>query len=263
MGPNFTTVAACASSANALIDALNYIRLGKANIIVSGGSEAPIAEPGLGGFNSLQALSTRNDDPKTASRPFDKDRDGFVMGEGAGCIVLEELEHAKARGAKIYAEFIGGGLSADAHHMTAPHPEGLGAALVMRNCLEDAGVKPEEVDEINMHGTSTPLGDLAEIKAIKEVFGDAAYNINIDSTKSMTGHLLGAAGAVEALSVIMSIKEGIVPPTINHFTDDPEIDNRLNFTFGKAQKRDVKVAMSNTFGFGGHNACVLFKKYEE
>ncbi len=263
MGPNFATVAACASSANALIDALNYIRLGKANIIVSGGSEAPIAEPGLGGFNSLQALSTRNDDPKTASRPFDKDRDGFVMGEGAGCLVLEELEHAKARGAKIYAEFIGGGLSADAYHMTAPHPEGLGAALVMRNCLDDAGVKPEEVDEINMHGTSTPLGDLAEIKAIKEVFGDAAYNINIDSTKSMTGHLLGAAGAVEALSVVMSIKEGIVPPTINHFTDDPEIDSRLNFTFGKAQKRDVKIAMSNTFGFGGHNACVLFKKYEE
>lgn len=262
MGPNFTTVAACASSANALIDAFNYIRLGKADVIVSGGSEAPIAEPGVGGFNSLQALSTRNDDPKTASRPFDKDRDGFVIGEGAGCIVLEELEHAKARGAKIYAEFVGGGLSADAHHMTAPHPEGLGAALVMRNCLEDAGIKPEEVDAINMHGTSTPLGDLAEVKAIQEVFGQHAYDINIDSTKSMTGHLLGAAGAVEALSVIMSIKDGIVPPTINHFTDDPEIDGRLNFTFGKAQKRDVKVAMSNTFGFGGHNACVLFKKYE-
>ena len=262
MGPNFTTVAACASSANALIDAFNCIRLGKADVIVSGGSEAPIAEPGVGGFNSLQALSTRNDDPKTASRPFDKDRDGFVIGEGAGCIVLEELEHAKARGAKIYAEFVGGGLSADAHHMTAPHPEGLGAALVMRNCLEDAGIKPEEVDAINMHGTSTPLGDLAEVKAIQEVFGQHAYDINIDSTKSMTGHLLGAAGAVEALSVIMSIKDGIVPPTINHFTDDPEIDGRLNFTFGKAQKRDVKVAMSNTFGFGGHNACVLFKKYE-
>ena len=262
MGPNFTTVAACASSANALIDAFNYIRLGKADVIVSGGSEAPIAEPGVGGFNSLQALSTRNDDPKTASRPFDKDRDGFVIGEGAGCIVLEELEHAKARGAKIYAEFVGGGLSADAHHMPAPHPEGLGAALVMRNCLEDAGIKPEEVDAINMHGTSTPLGDLAEVKAIQEVFGQHAYDINIDSTKSMTGHLLGAAGAVEALSVIMSIKDGIVPPTINHFTDDPEIDGRLNFTFGKAQKRDVKVAMSNTFGFGGHNACVLFKKYE-
>lgn len=262
-GPNFTTVAACASSAVALIDAFNYIRLGKAEVIVTGGSEAPIAEPGVGGFNSLQAISTRNDDPKTASRPFDKDRDGFVMGEGAGCIVLEELEHAKARGAKIYAEFIGGGLSADAHHMTAPHPEGAGAALVMRNCLEDAGVKPEEVDEINAHGTSTHLGDLAELKAIQEVFGEHAYDMNINSTKSMTGHLLGAAGAVEALAVIMSLKEGIVPPTINHFTDDPEIDNRLNFTFGKAQKRDVKIAMSNTFGFGGHNACVLFKKYEQ
>ena len=262
-GPNFTTVAACASSAVALIDAFNYIRLGKAEVIVTGGSEAPIAEPGVGGFNSLQAISTRNDDPKTASRPFDKDRDGFVMGEGAGCIVLEELEHAKARGAKIYAEFIGGGLSADAHHMTAPHPEGAGAALVMRNCLEDAGVKPEEVDEINAHGTSTHLGDLAELKAIQEVFGEHAYDMNINSTKSMTGHLLGAAGAVEALAVIMSIKDGIVPPTINHFTDDPEIDNRLNFTFGKAQKRDVKIAMSNTFGFGGHNACVLFKKYEQ
>lgn len=262
-GPNFTTVAACASSAVALIDAFNYIRLGKAEVIVTGGSEAPIAEPGVGGFNSLQAISTRNDEPKTASRPFDKDRDGFVMGEGAGCIVLEELEHAKARGAKIYAEFIGGGLSADAHHMTAPHPEGAGAALVMRNCLEDAGVRPEEVDEINAHGTSTHLGDLAELKAIQEVFGEHAYDMNINSTKSMTGHLLGAAGAVEALAVIMSLKEGIVPPTINHFTDDPEIDNRLNFTFGKAQKRDVKIAMSNTFGFGGHNACVLFKKYEQ
>lgn len=261
-GPNFTTVAACASSAVALVDAFNYIRLGKSDVIVTGGSEAPIAEPGVGGFNSLQAISTRNDDPKTASRPFDKDRDGFVMGEGAGCIVLEELEHAKARGAKIYAEFIGGGLSADAYHMTAPHPEGIGAALVMNHCLEDAGVRPEEVDAINTHGTSTHLGDLAELKAIKEVFGEHAYDMNINSTKSMTGHLLGAAGAVEALSVILSIKEGIVPPTINHFTDDPEIDNRLNFTFWKAQKRDVKIAMSNTFGFGGHNACVLFKKYE-
>lgn len=261
-GPNFTTVAACASSAVALVDAFNYIRLGKLDVIVTGGSEAPIAEPGVGGFNSLQAISTRNDDPKTASRPFDKDRDGFVMGEGAGCIVLEELEHAKARGAKIYAEFVGGGLSADAYHMTAPHPEGLGAALVMRHCLEDAGLRPEDVDEINTHGTSTHLGDLAELKAIKEVFGEHVYDINIDSTKSMTGHLLGAAGAVEALAVILSIKDGIVPPTINHFTDDPEIDNRLNFTFWKAQKRDVKVAMSNTFGFGGHNACVLFKKYE-
>lgn len=261
-GPNFTTVAACASSAVALVDAFNYIRLGKSDVIVTGGSEAPITEPGVGGFNSLQAISTRNDDPKTASRPFDKDRDGFVMGEGAGCIVLEELEHAKARGAKIYAEFVGGGLSADAYHMTAPHPEGLGAALVMRHCLEDAGLRPEDVDEINTHGTSTHLGDLAELKAIKEVFGEHVYDINIDSTKSMTGHLLGAAGAVEALAVILSIKDGIVPPTINHFTDDPEIDNRLNFTFWKAQKRDVKVAMSNTFGFGGHNACVLFKKYE-
>ena len=261
-GPNFTTVAACASSAVALVDAFNYIRLGKSDVIVTGGSEAPIAEPGVGGFNSLQAISTRNDDPKTASRPFDKDRDGFVMGEGAGCIVLEELEHAKARGAKIYAEFVGGGLSADAYHMTAPHPEGLGAALVMRHCLEDAGLRPEDVDEINTHGTSTHLGDLAELKAIKEVFGEHVYDINIDSTKSMTGHLLGAAGAVEALAVILSIKDGIVPPTINHFTDDPEVDNRLNFTFWKAQKRDVKVAMSNTFGFGGHNACVLFKKYE-
>lgn len=261
-GPNFTTVAACASSAVALVNAFNYIRLGKSDVIVTGGSEAPIAEPGVGGFNSLQAISTRNDDPKTASRPFDKDRDGFVMGEGAGCIVLEELEHAKARGAKIYAEFVGGGLSADAYHMTAPHPEGLGAALVMRHCLEDAGLRPEDVDEINTHGTSTHLGDLAELKAIKEVFGEHVYDINIDSTKSMTGHLLGAAGAVEALAVILSIKDGIVPPTINHFTDDPEIDNRLNFTFWKAQKRDVKVAMSNTFGFGGHNACVLFKKYE-
>lgn len=261
-GPNFTTVAACASSAVALVDAFNYIRLGKSDVIVTGGSEAPIAESGVGGFNSLQAISTRNDDPKTASRPFDKDRDGFVMGEGAGCIVLEELEHAKARGAKIYAEFVGGGLSADAYHMTAPHPEGLGAALVMRHCLEDAGLRPEDVDEINTHGTSTHLGDLAELKAIKEVFGEHVYDINIDSTKSMTGHLLGAAGAVEALAVILSIKDGIVPPTINHFTDDPEIDNRLNFTFWKAQKRDVKVAMSNTFGFGGHNACVLFKKYE-
>lgn len=262
MGPNFTTVAACASSANALIDAFNYIRLGKAEVIVSGGSEACIAEPGVGGFNSLQALSTRNDDPKTASRPFDKDRDGFVMGEGAGCIVLEELEHAKARGAKIYAEFIGGGLSADAHHMTAPHPEGLGAALVMKNCLEDAGISPDKVDAINMHGTSTPLGDLAEVKAVEEVFGQHVYDININSTKSMTGHLLGAAGAVEALSVIMSIKDDVVPPTINHFTDDPQINPKLNFTFGKAQKRKVDVAMSNTFGFGGHNACVLFKKYE-
>ena len=263
MGPNFTSVAACASSAVAMVDAYNYIRLGKASVIVTGGSEAPLAEAGLGGFNSLQALSTRNDDPATASRPFDKDRDGFVMAEGAGCIILEELEHAKARGAKIYAEFIGGGLSADAHHMTAPHPEGAGAALVMRNTLADAGVEPEEVDTINMHGTSTPLGDIAEVKAVQEVFGEHTYNININSTKSMTGHLLGAAGAVEALAVILSIKHGIVPPTINHFTDAEPFDPRINFTVGKAQKRDVKVGMSNTFGFGGHNACVLFKKYEE
>ncbi|MDD4820395.1 MAG: beta-ketoacyl-ACP synthase II [Flavobacteriales bacterium] len=263
MGPNYATVAACASSAVALVDAFNNIRLGKATAMLAGGSEACIVESGVGGFNSLQALSTRNDDPKTASRPFDKDRDGFVMGEGAGCIVLEELEHAKARGAKIYAEFIGGGLSADAHHMTAPHPEGLGAALVMRNTLEDAGVKPEEVDAINMHGTSTPLGDIAEVKAVQEVFGEHAYNININSTKSMTGHLLGAAGAVEALSVILSIDNGIVPPTINHFTDDEYFDPKLNFTFGKAQHRTVNMAMSNTFGFGGHNACVLFKKYQD
>ena len=263
MGPNYAAVAACASSAVALVDAFNNIRLGKATAMLAGGSEACIVEAGVGGFNSLQALSTRNDDPKTASRPFDKDRDGFVMGEGAGCIILEELEHAKARGAKIYAEFIGGGLSADAHHMTAPHPEGLGAALVMRNTLEDAGVKPEEVDAINMHGTSTPLGDIAEVKAVQDVFGEHAYNININSTKSMTGHLLGAAGAVEALSVILSIDNDVVPPTINHFTDDEHFDPKLNFTFGKAQHRKVNMAMSNTFGFGGHNACVLFKKYQD
>jgi len=261
-GPNFTTVSACASSANALIDAYNYIRLGKADVIISGGSEAAITIAGMGGFNSLQALSTRNDDPKTASRPFDKDRDGFVLGEGAGTIILEEYEHAKARGAKIYVELIGGGLSADAYHITAPHPEGAGAKKVMLDCLDDAGLKPEDVDAINMHGTSTPLGDIAESKAILEVFGEHAYTLNINSTKSMTGHLLGAAGAIESIASILAIKHGIVPPTINHFTDDDQIDSKLNFTFNTPQKRDVKVAMSNTFGFGGHNACVLFKKLD-
>jgi 3-oxoacyl-[acyl-carrier-protein] synthase II len=261
-GPNFATVSACASSSNAIIDALNYIRLGHADIMVSGGSEATITIAGIGGFNALQALSTRNDDPATASRPFDKDRDGFVSGEGAGALILEEYEHAKARGAKIYAELAGGGLSADAYHITAPHPEGLGAINVMRNCLRDAGLKPEDVDAINMHGTSTPLGDIAESKAILEVFGEHAYKLNINSTKSMTGHLLGAAGAVEAIASILAIKYGIVPPTINHFTDDEQIESKLNFTFNKAQKRDVSVAMSNTFGFGGHNACVLFKKLD-
>lgn len=261
-GPNFTTVSACASSANALIDAYNYIRLGKADVMVSGGSEAAITIAGMGGFNSLQALSTRNDDPKTASRPFDKDRDGFVLGEGSGTIILEEYEHAKARGAKIYAEFIGGGLSADAYHITAPHPEGAGAKKVMLDCLDDAGLKPEDVDAINMHGTSTPLGDIAESKAIIDVFGKHAYTLNINSTKSMTGHLLGAAGAIESIASILAIENGIVPPTINHFTDDDQIDSKLNFTFNTPQKRDVKVAMSNTFGFGGHNACVLFKKLD-
>ena len=262
-GPNFTTVSACASSANAIIDALNYIRLGHSDIIISGGSEAAVTIAGMGGFNAMHALSKRNDDPKTASRPFDKDRDGFVLGEGAGALVLEEYEHAKARGAKIYAELIGGGLSADAHHVTAPHPEGHGAILVMKNSLRDAGLKPEDIDAINMHGTSTQLGDIAESKAIKEVFGNHAYTININSTKSMTGHLLGAAGAIEAIASILAIKNGVVPPTINHFTDDEGIDPKLNFTFNKPQKRDVKIAMSNTFGFGGHNACVVFKKFEE
>jgi 3-oxoacyl-[acyl-carrier-protein] synthase II len=261
-GPNFATVSACASSSNAIIDALNYIRLGYADVMVSGGSEATITIAGIGGFNALQALSTRNDDPATASRPFDKDRDGFVSGEGAGALILEEYEHAKARGAKIYAEIAGGGLSADAYHITAPHPDGLGARNVMLNCLKDAGLKPEDVDAINMHGTSTPLGDIAESKAILEVFGEHAYKLNINSTKSMTGHLLGAAGAVEAIASILAIKNGIVPPTINHFTDDDQIDSKLNFTFNKAQKRTVNVAMSNTFGFGGHNACVLFKKLD-
>jgi len=262
-GPNFATVSACASSANSIIDAFNYIRLDMADVFVTGGSEAAVTVAGMGGFNSMHALSTRNDDPKTASRPFDKDRDGFVLGEGAGALILEEYEHAKARGATIYAELLGGGLSADAHHITAPHPEGLGALAVMKNCLKDAKLKPEDVDAINMHGTSTGLGDIAESKAIGKVFGEHAYTININSTKSMTGHLLGAAGAIEAIASILSIKYGIVPPTINHFTDDEDIDSKLNFTFNKAQKRDVKVAMSNTFGFGGHNACVLFKKIED
>ena len=260
-GPNFATVSACASSANSLIDSLNYIRLGYSEVIVCGGSEAGVTIAGIGGFNAVQALSKRNDDPKTASRPFDVDRDGFVLGEGGGCLILEELEHAKARGAKIYAEIGGAGLSADAYHMTAPHPDGEGAISVMKNCLKDAKINADEVDAINMHGTSTPLGDKAEAKAIKEVFGDHAYNININSTKSMTGHLLGAAGAIEAISCVLSIKNGIVPPTINHFNDDPEIDNKLNFTFNKAQKRKVSIAMSNTFGFGGHNACVLIKEF--
>ncbi|MGY8967589.1 MAG: beta-ketoacyl-ACP synthase II [Flavobacteriales bacterium] len=259
-GPNFATVSACASSANAMIDALNYIRLNHADIIVAGGSEACVTYAGIGGFNAMHALSTRNDDPQTASRPFDKNRDGFVLGEGAGSLILEEYEHAKARGAKIYAELVGGGLSADAHHMTAPHPEGIGAINVMKNCLRDANLKPEDVDIINMHGTSTGLGDVAESKAIKKVFGEHLYSMNINSTKSMTGHLLGAAGAIEAIASIMSIQKNIVPPTINHETPDEEIDPKINFTFGKAQEREVKVALSNTFGFGGHNACVIFKE---
>ena len=259
-GPNFATVSACASSANALIDALNYIRFGYADIMVSGGSEACVTIAGVGGFNALHALSTRNDAPETASRPFDKTRDGFVLGEGAGTLILEEYEHAKARGAKIYAEVLGGGLSADAYHMTAPHPEGAGAIKVMRNCLRDAQLRPEDVDAINMHGTSTPLGDVAETLAVKEVFGEHAYNININSTKSMTGHLLGAAGAVEAISSVMAIQHDVVPPTINFTTPDENIDAELNFTFGTPQKRTVNVALSNTFGFGGHNACVVFGK---
>ena len=259
-GPNFATVSACASASNAMIDALNYIRLGYADVIVTGGSEAAVTKAGIGGFNAMHALSKRNEDPKTASRPFDKDRDGFVLGEGAGALILEAYEHAVARGATIYAELAGGGLSADAHHMTAPHPEGLGATKVMENCLRDAALDPTEVDAINMHGTSTPLGDIAESNAIVKVFGDHAYAMNINSTKSMTGHLLGAAGAVEAIASIMAIKHGVVPPTINHQTPDEEIDQKINFTFGKAQKRTVNVALSNTFGFGGHNACVLFKK---
>ena len=259
-GPNFATVSACASSSNALIDSLNYIRLNHADVMVTGGSEAGITYAGIGGFNAMHALSTRNDDPQTASRPFDKDRDGFVLGEGSGTLILEEYEHAKARGAKIYAEIVGGGLSADAHHMTAPHPEGIGARNVMLNCLRDANLKPEDVDVINMHGTSTGLGDLAESKAIKEVFGEHLYSMNVNSTKSMTGHLLGAAGAIEAIASIMSIQKNIVPPTINLHTQDEAIDPKINFTFGTAQKREVKVALSNTFGFGGHNACVIFRE---
>ncbi len=262
-GPNFATVSACASSTNAMIDAFNYIRLGMADIIISGGSEAIINEAGMGGFNAMHALSTRNDDPATASRPFDKDRDGFVAGEGAGTIILEELEHAKARGAKIYAEIVGGGMSADAHHITAPHPEGLGAKMVMTNALKDAGLTTDQIDYINVHGTSTPLGDVQEAKAIVDLFGEDAYKLNISSTKSMTGHLLGAAGAVEALATILAINNDLVPPTINHFNDDPEFDPKLNFTFNKAQKRTVRAAISNTFGFGGHNASVIFKKYED
>ncbi|MEP6261188.1 MAG: beta-ketoacyl-ACP synthase II [Gillisia sp.] len=263
MGPNYTTVSACASAANAMIDALNYIRLGYSDIIISGGSEAAVTMAGMGGFNAMHALSTRNESPETASRPFDATRDGFVLGEGAGAIVLEEYEHAKARGAKIYAEFIGGGLSSDAYHMTAPHPEGTGVVAVMKNCLKNAEINPEEVDAINTHGTSTPLGDVAELKAISIVFGEHAKNININSTKSMTGHLLGAAGAIEAISAVLSMKYGIVPPTINHEHRDDNIDPELNLTLNKAQHREVNVVMSNTFGFGGHNACVLFKKFVE
>ena len=264
-GPNFATCSACATSTNAIADAFNYIRLGKANIIVTGGSEAAIAAAGVGGFNAMHALSTRNDDPQRASRPFSASRDGFVMGEGGGCLILEELEHAKARGAKIYAEVAGVGLSADAYHLTASHPEGLGAKLVMENALEDAGMCPEDIDYINVHGTSTPVGDISEAKAIKDVFGEHAYKLNISSTKSMTGHLLGAAGAVESIASILAIKDGIVPPTINHEEGDNDegIDYGLNFTFNKAQKREVNAALSNTFGFGGHNACVIYKKYAE
>ncbi len=262
MGPNYTTVSACASSANALFDALNMIRLGHCDVVVTGGSEAAVTIAGMGGFNAMHALSTRNESPETASRPFDGTRDGFVLGEGAGALILEEYEHAKARGAKIYAEVAGGGLSSDAHHMTAPHPEGVGVVEVMKNCLENAGLNPEDVDHINTHGTSTPLGDVAELKAISKVFGDHAKHININSTKSMTGHLLGAAGAIEAIASILAIENGVVPPTINHATVDENIDPELNLTLNKAQKRDVKVAMSNTFGFGGHNACVLFKKID-
>ena len=264
-GPNYITASACASSSNALADAFNLIRLGKANIIVSGGAEAAICATGVGGFNAMHALSTRNDEPEKASRPFSASRDGFIMAEGAGCLILEELEHAKARGAKIYAEMVGAGMSADAHHITASHPEGLGACLVMRNALEDAGLNPEDIDYINVHGTSTHVGDISEAKAIKEVFGDAAYKLNISSTKSMTGHLLGAAGAVEAMATVLAVKNDIVPPTINHEEgdNDEEIDYNLNFTFNKAQKREVRAGLSNTFGFGGHNACVVFKKYAE
>ena len=260
MGPNYTTVSACASSANAMIDALNYIRLGHCDVVVTGGSEAAVTIAGMGGFNAMHALSTRNESPESASRPFDATRDGFVLGEGAGALVLEEYEHAKARGAKIYAEVIGGGLSSDAYHMTAPHPDGIGVVRVMENCLENAGIKPEEVDHINTHGTSTPLGDVAELKAISKVFGEHASKININSTKSMTGHLLGAAGAIEAISAILAMKHSLVPPTINHSVVDENIDPSLNLTLNKAQEREVNVAMSNTFGFGGHNACLVFRK---
>ncbi len=260
-GPNFTCVSACASSTNACIDAFNYIRLGKANAIVTGGSEAAICQAGIGGFNALHAMSTRNDSPETASRPYDKDRDGFILGEGGAAIILEELEHALSRGATIYAEIVGGGMSADAHHITAPHPEGIGAALVMSSALEDANLQPNDIDYINTHGTSTPLGDVSELKAIKKIFGDHAYTMNISATKSMTGHLLGAAGAVEAIATILAVQNNIIPPTINHFTDDPEIDARLNLTFGKAQHREVRAAISNTFGFGGHNAAIVVRKY--
>lgn len=264
-GPNYTTTSACASSSHAIADAFNIIRLGKADMILSGGAEAAICEGGVGGFNAMHALSTRNDDPEHASRPFSASRDGFVIGEGAGCVILEELEHAKARGAKIYAEMVGEGASADAHHITASHPEGLGAKLVMKAALDDAGLKPEDIDYINVHGTSTPVGDVSEAKAIKEVFGESAFKLNISSTKSMTGHLLGAAGAVEAMATVLAVKNDIIPPTINHADDDKDenIDYNLNFTFNKAQKREVRAAISNTFGFGGHNACVIFKKYAE
>jgi len=262
-GPNFTTVSACASSTNAMIDALNYIRLGKADIFITGGSEASINEAGLGGFGSMQAISTRNDEYKTASRPFCNTRDGFVMGEGGAALIFEELEHAKKRGAKIYAEVAGGGMSADAHHLTAPHPEGLGAMNVMKNALDDANMKPEEIDYINVHGTATPRGDTAELFGIKNVFGDHAYKMNISATKSMTGHLLGSAGAVETLAAICAIQNGVIPPTINHLEQDPDIDSKLNLTLHKAQKREVKVALSNTFGFGGHNASIIVKKYSE
>ncbi len=260
-GPNYATVSACATSSHAIIDAFNILRLGMADVIISGGAEASITNAGVGGFNALRALSTRNDDPKTASRPFDKDRDGFVIGEGAGALVLETYEHAKARGAKIYAEILGVGMSADAYHMTAPHPEGLGAALVMENALNDANLQPQAIDYVNVHGTSTPLGDISEAQAITKVFGEHAYKLNISSTKSMTGHLLGAAGVVEAIASVLAIQNNLVPPTINHFTDDPEIDSKLNFTFNEPQERAVNVAISNTFGFGGHNASIIFGKF--
>ena len=262
-GPNFVTVSACASATNAIIDAMNYIRLGKMDVAITGGSEAAVTEAGVGGFSSMKALSERNDAPETASRPFDKDRDGFVLGEGSGALVLEEYEHAKARGAKIYAELVGGGMSADAHHITAPHPEGMGASSVMKFALEDAGIAANTVDYINVHGTSTPLGDFSEVQAIQRIFGEHAYKLNVSSTKSMTGHLLGAAGAIEAIASIMAIEHQTIPPTINHFTDDEQFDPKINFTFNKAQKREVNVALSNTFGFGGHNTSIIFRKLED